>query len=695
MAKGGMGVVDLVVKKDGQFQRLYARKRLYPGLREDPGARSMFVDEGRLAGLVRHPNVVSVMDVGDDADGPYLIMDYVDGLSVAQIIEQSSSEGLRLPIQIAVRIVLDATRGLAAAHDLTDTQGNTLKLVHRDVSPHNILVGWDGIARVTDFGIAKALGNTTRTSTGVLKGNMGYMSPEQLRFESPDRRSDLFSLGITLFELLAGRRLYRENNGDAEGLSPARRILNEPPPDIGDERDDIPPLLCELVFELLTKDPEHRPSDGHALAARLENILAALVSEEGALDVSEFLASHFAETREKNLAERNRQLAEAETLDNTSARRKPKRIIVAGGILALGLAAVAFFVPRGNVEDRSIAPSAEKKIWAGGWHTCALDGEKLYCWGKNNEGQLGIGDTLDRPTRGRVELVGVDTLSLGSLHTCACTKGNEVYCWGSNHDGQLGTGNFKSQYVPMAVPATGKCQSVSAGSAHTCVLRIDGTVLCFGANKAAQLGDGTREPGRRQHVVSGIVDAVQLSSFRDQTCARLKTGTVLCWGDNSGSRYGAPVLEPVVHIGPTPVPLPDVVGIRDLAIGRNAGCVTDTLGTVACWGKQSTLERYEIDSVRLVAGLAHVCSQSSTGTISCWGANFQGQAGLGVPDEYIPNPTEIPGIADFSAVAVGEVHTCAWHGRGLSCWGFNATGQLGDGTADSKNRPISVAEFPR
>jgi hypothetical protein len=303
-----MGYVELCLRREGRFLRWCARKRLQEQFRSDLRFRSMFMDEARLAGLVRHPNVVGVSDVGEDADGPYLIMDYVEGVSLSRAIREMVGSGRSIPMQVAVRICLDVAMGLHAAHEVRSEDGTILRLVHRDVSPQNILIGFDGTVRVTDFGIAKALGNTSQTNAGVLKGNMGYLSPEQLQFEEPDRRSDFFSLGVTLYELLSGVRLYP----NTDGFDGTRRILVEPPPDIGEVRTDVPPELVELLFEMLSKSRESRPSTALEIAGRLEGILAPLIAEEGSVTVADYMDQHFAHQRHQQrtfLAEHSRRLA--------------------------------------------------------------------------------------------------------------------------------------------------------------------------------------------------------------------------------------------------------------------------------------------------------------------------------------------------------------------------------------------------
>jgi serine/threonine-protein kinase len=242
-------------------------------------------------------------------------------------------------------------------------------LVHRDVSPQNLLVGFDGVTRVTDFGIAKALGRTTRTATGILKGKYGYLSPEQLRFEEPDRRSDVFSLGVVLFELLSGKRLYK----NVDGMDGARRILNEPPPDIGEFREDVPDALVELLFSMLAKDPAHRPGTARDVARTLEPIVATLVELEGRMEVSEYLERVFARERVANEAQVSRAIAQATGLTASEeptaseARRRiaPIALIAGLAIVVIAGGAIAFVaVTSDPVEPAAPSTAARAEIAA-------------------------------------------------------------------------------------------------------------------------------------------------------------------------------------------------------------------------------------------------------------------------------------------------------------------------------------------
>lgn len=355
LASGGMGRVDVVVRRDGPFARLFAQKRLRPHLVDDESVRRMFLDEGRIAGLVRHPHVVSVVDVGEDDDGPYLVMDFVEGVSLADVVARSAARRELVPMPIALRIAWQIAEGLHAVHETAGPDGQPLQLIHRDISPQNVLIGFDGTARVTDFGIAKALGRATRTTTGVLKGKLGYLAPERLRFEEPDRRADLFSFGVVLFELLVGRRLY-DGSDDVEG---PRRILHEPPPDLGDERDDADPELVELLFELLAKEPAARPADAGQVARRLERMLAAAVAVHGAADVGAYLSRLFA-TERAALRQRLSRAPAAADVRPRRARRRPNWLLP--GALAAGSALIAVLAigaaPRALRRDDRPAPAS-------------------------------------------------------------------------------------------------------------------------------------------------------------------------------------------------------------------------------------------------------------------------------------------------------------------------------------------------
>jgi serine/threonine-protein kinase len=720
IAQGGMGYVELVVKREGRFERRYARKRLHAQYRGDTAFRTMFMDEARVAGLVNHPNVVGVVDVGEDAEGPYLLMDFVDGVPFAKVIARAAAGGERLPLQIAIRLVSEAARGLHAAHELRAADGTPMNLVHRDVSPQNILVGFDGSVRVTDFGIAKAFGNASQTTTGVLKGTIGYLSPEQLRFEEPDRRSDLFSIGVILYEILSGKRLY-ENKQGHDG---ARRTLAEPPPDIGYERDDVPPALVELLFELLAKDRDRRLATAQELVVRLEGVLAGLIEAEGPLEIAAYMKARFEDDRRAQEARLRRLVAEADGAMSSRARRRRRMagLAVAAAALGFGIAGTVAWRTAGT-REAAARPGSARTAWAGGWHSCAIESGALYCWGKNNEAQLGTGNQFDANTR-RLVLPRADlaSVSLGFFHTCVCDRAGRASCWGRNVEAQLGTPPSPLEKRPVAVPGVVDCAQIAAGALHTCALHRSGRVSCWGKNTDGQTGQpiesagGARDsppwgrwtdrPAARPITapapVDGVAGAVQIDADGDQSCALLGDGRVLCWGDNRHGQLG----DGTTTTRAAPAPVRGLADAVEVAVGRYFACARARTGRVLCWGRnrdgtagdgtrEGRLAPVEVaglaDAVQISAGSEHACALRRGGQIVCWGQNHVGQVGSRV-GERAPRPVPVE-VADVASLSSGEVHTCARHPGGLVCWGGNATGQLGDGTFDARFAPVSVAGF--
>lgn len=213
IASGGMAKVHLGRASGALgFAKIVAVKRILPHLLSEQEFVDMFVDETRLAARIQHPNVVSTLDAVVTDREVFLVMEFVLGESVSRLLRSARKAKTPVPPAIAVAIVAGVLRGLHAAHEAKNDFGESLGVVHRDMSPQNVLVGADGVPRVIDFGVAKARGRLQTTRDGRIKGKMSYMSPEQLTGHEPDRRTDVYATGVLLWEMLAGRRLHKGDN---------------------------------------------------------------------------------------------------------------------------------------------------------------------------------------------------------------------------------------------------------------------------------------------------------------------------------------------------------------------------------------------------------------------------------------------------------------------------------------------------
>ncbi len=267
IASGGMATVYLArLSGAGGFQRFVAIKRLHPHLSGDSEFVQMFLDEARLAARLHHPNVVPILEIGQSDQGYYLVMEYVEGDTLARILARSAQAARLLPPQVSMRICVDTITGLHVAHEMKDDDGKPLNIVHRDVSPQNILIGMDGSGRITDFGVARASTRLSTTRTGQLKGKLAYMAPEQARGAEVDRRADVFAMGIVIWECLAQRRLFK-GEGEADTLN---RVLYEPIPSVRQANPEVPVALEAVVMKALERDRDKRFDTASDLGDALE-----------------------------------------------------------------------------------------------------------------------------------------------------------------------------------------------------------------------------------------------------------------------------------------------------------------------------------------------------------------------------------------------------------------------------------------
>lgn len=310
IASGGMAMVWAArLKGTRGFQKIVAVKTMLPKLSDDPTFEQMFLDEASLASQIRHPHVVEILDLGEQDGVLYLVMEWINGVPLNQLMKAARrSGGVHLPV--AVRIVMQACAGLHAAHELRDRSGQLVGLVHRDVSPQNILVSYDGVAKVVDFGVAKAtaLGGGA-TAAGQIKGKVAYMAPEQIKGDAVDRRIDVFAMGIVLYALTTGKHPFRKDSEAAtlynilEGgpIVPPRMIVP-----------GYPAQLERVVQQALARDPAKRFPTANDLLRALDQALPSSMRASTDEDVGAFVRGLFSERRERHRVELDRALKAAD-----------------------------------------------------------------------------------------------------------------------------------------------------------------------------------------------------------------------------------------------------------------------------------------------------------------------------------------------------------------------------------------------
>ncbi|WP_437282490.1 serine/threonine-protein kinase [Sorangium sp. So ce375] len=304
VARGGMAAVwaARLVGSRG-FQKIVAIKTMLPEFGDDPAFEAMFLDEARLASRIRHPHAVEIVELGDENGVLYIVMEWVDGDTIATLNKLVKSTG-GVPLPILLRIASCICAGLHAAHELRDDDGRLVDLVHRDISPQNVMVSFDGIVKIVDFGVAKATGRLHETHVaGQLKGKIPYLSPEQLTSGKVDRRADIFSLGVLLYTTLSGYHPFRGKT-DAKTME---NIIRFAPVPIRELVPDIPFDLAVAIERALAKDPADRWSDCASFQRTLDQIAISLGATVTDGDIGRFVR----ETLGDAVTERRKKLATA------------------------------------------------------------------------------------------------------------------------------------------------------------------------------------------------------------------------------------------------------------------------------------------------------------------------------------------------------------------------------------------------
>jgi serine/threonine-protein kinase len=381
LGRGGMADVYLgAAAGPAGFNKLVVIKRLRSGT-DDPALVEMFLDEARLAARLNHPNIVHTYEVEESPEGYLLVMEYLEGQSLRRMAKAMRAHEGRFDPVLAAHLIGDVLEGLHYVHEMRDYDGSPLGIVHRDVSPQNIFVTYDGTVKVLDFGIAKGALNATETQSGVLKGKVSYMAPEQVGGSAIDRRADIFSVGVVLWELLTGEKLFK---GDM--MEALRSVMSSPIPVPSSLARDVPYELDDIVLKALARDPDDR----FETALAMNKALSEVVRRSGFVvrreDVAARMQEFFGEARETMartvqmyMASRGSDLGSgSETMLPVSLRSAPSDPLgpssgvrtmapttvpprrpwapIAGGIAALALVAgSAFFLARSQTAPRSSA----------------------------------------------------------------------------------------------------------------------------------------------------------------------------------------------------------------------------------------------------------------------------------------------------------------------------------------------------
>jgi len=321
IAAGGMAEL-YKAKRTGVegFQKIVAIKKILPHLADDEGFVTMFADEAKLAAQLNHPNIIHIYDLGKiQAGGYFIAMEYVDGRDLRAIQQSGRELNIPLPVPLAVYVASRVASALDYAHRRRDAEGNDLHIVHRDVSPQNILISYEGDIKLCDFGIAKAASKASKTQSGALKGKIQYMSPEQAWGRPIDRRSDLFSLGVVLHELLTGERLFQ---GDTD-MNVLEKVRNAQAPPPSSSNPEVPRNLDAVVLKALAREPDERYANASDLLRDLDSVLYSYTPAPGSADVAIYL--HRLQAEEEAVADaKAREAAQAADEAEPAAARKRK-----------------------------------------------------------------------------------------------------------------------------------------------------------------------------------------------------------------------------------------------------------------------------------------------------------------------------------------------------------------------------------
>ena len=387
--------------------------------------------------------------------------------------------------------------------------------------------------------------------------------------------------------------------------------------------------------------------------------------------------------------------------------------------------------PSTTLPSGEAQPNFATSISASYSHSCAVSDEgKVFCWGDNDHGKLGIGKSEIELEYSAVplEVEGIAdaaAVATGENHTCALHQSGTVSCWGSDRDDQIGIPDSAASVVPVQIEGIKDAVWIATGNGHTCAVHQDGTISCWGYNRVGALGNRQAYEGENLSTptpvrVEGITDATAVTASSSYTCALHRAGTISCWGNNSDGQLGSGQTGEELEESAVPVQVADITDAIAIASSQWHSCALHRAGTISCWGNnwraplgngQNSEELEEsavpvqvadiTDAIAIATGKRHSCALREDGTIACWGGD-EGFGLFGETSEFqdtgqlgtFPVPVQVTDITDAVAIATGEDYSCALHQNGeISCWGYNLWGRLGNGQsgAEESDTPVEVA----
>ena len=351
IATGGMAeMYQAKITSVEGFEKLVAIKKILPNLTQDENLVKMFIDEAKLAAMLFHQNIVQIYDLGSMEGAYFIAMEYIHGKDLRVLAEKAKERDLPLPLEYALYIACRICSGLEYSHSLKDFQGNPLKIIHRDISPQNVLVTYQGEIKIVDFGIAKAAKKSTGTKEGLIKGKVSYMSPEQAAGKPIDKRSDIFSTGILLYEMVTGQRMFE--GADLQVLERLRKVDFEPAENLVP---NLPFQVSQILDRALAKGVARRYKSCGEMLADLEACLTAFPVRPSAEGLSQYMKALFAEEMAAEAAALQRAEVQLSTLKGESvSKAKTKTLQILEHIEA---------VPT----KKTGAPRSTHKLWLGTW----------------------------------------------------------------------------------------------------------------------------------------------------------------------------------------------------------------------------------------------------------------------------------------------------------------------------------------